>query len=70
MALGPPFQPGYVGCAAFDRSSPVQLMLWTMLACIAIGLTAPRFGRRQQLLVVLVAASMTVLYYVFPWRFV
>ncbi len=44
----------------------MPLMLTVIFVCIAIGLLAPRFGPREYLIVALLAATMTALYYFVP----
>ncbi len=48
----------------------MNLMLAVIFLCVAIGLLAPRIGRREQAGVVLLAVIMTALYYFRGERFV
>jgi hypothetical protein len=47
----------------------VNLMLCVILLCVVIGLSASRFGARQQGAIVLLASAMTALYFFFMNRF-
>jgi len=47
----------------------MNLMLLVILACVILGLWAPRLGRREQLAIGLVATTMTALYFFFSARF-
>ena len=47
----------------------MNLMLAVIFVCIALGLLAPRIGRREQLAVVVIAVAMTSLYF-FTRRFI
>jgi hypothetical protein len=47
----------------------MKLMLFVIFLCIAIGLIAPRIGRREVTAVFLIMAVMTGLYYQFGERF-
>ena len=47
----------------------MNLMLAVILLCVALGLVAPRFGRREQLAVGFLATAMTALYFFFSARF-
>ncbi len=46
----------------------MKLMLAVIFLCAALGLAARRFGVREHLSVVVVAGTMTLLYYVFADR--
>lgn len=43
----------------------MNLMLAVIFACVALGLFAPSFGRRENAIVALLAVTMTALYYFF-----
>jgi hypothetical protein len=43
----------------------MNLMLTIIFLCVALGLLAPRIGMREQLAVVMMATTMTGLYYFF-----
>ena len=47
----------------------MNLMLAFIVICTALGLLAPRLGRREFLTIVLLTATMTLLYYRFAARF-
>jgi hypothetical protein len=47
----------------------VNVQLLIIFACVGLGLLAPRFGPRQQGLVVAFAIGMTMLYYVTGTRY-
>jgi hypothetical protein len=47
----------------------MYLMLATMFACLLVGLFAPKIGHRAQAIVAILAAAMTTLYLLFPYRF-
>ena len=47
----------------------MNLQLAMIFTCVAIGLLAPRFGRRAHFLIGLLATAMTALYYFFSGRF-
>lgn len=47
----------------------MNLMLVATLAWVAVGLVAPRFGRREQMIAYAIAAVMVGLYYLFPARY-
>lgn len=47
----------------------MMLMLAVIFVCVALGLLAPRVGAREQMTVVLIATTMTALYYFFGARF-
>lgn len=47
----------------------MKLMLWVIFLCIAIGLIAPRIGRRELAAVFLIMVVMASLYYRFGERF-
>jgi hypothetical protein len=46
----------------------MNLMLTVIFLCVALGLLAPRIGKREQLAIVAMATTMTGLYY-FVHRF-
>ena len=47
----------------------MNLMLAFLIICVAFGLLAPGFGRREHLLVAALATAVTGLYFVFSARF-
>ena len=47
----------------------MKLMLSVIFLCIAIGLFAPKMGRRESVAIFLVMAAMAGLYYRFGERF-
>ena len=47
----------------------MSLQLLMIFACVAVGLFAPRFGARQQIVVAALATAMTALYLIFGARF-
>jgi hypothetical protein len=47
----------------------MNLLMLFFFGCVAIGLAVPRFGRREGWAVGGVAALVTVIYYLFPVRF-
>jgi hypothetical protein len=47
----------------------MNLMLAIMFLCVALGLVAGRFGRREYCLITLMATAMTLLYWLFGERF-
>jgi MFS-type transporter involved in bile tolerance (Atg22 family) len=48
----------------------MNLLIVYGLACIAAGLLARRFGRRQELIISLMAMTCTALYFLFPARMI
>jgi hypothetical protein len=46
----------------------MNLMLTVIFVCVALGLLAPKLGRREHLAIVVMATTMTGLYY-FVQRF-
>jgi hypothetical protein len=48
----------------------MNLMVSFILAWVAVGLLAQRFGRREQWIVNGLAGLMTLLYFLFPARFI
>jgi hypothetical protein len=48
----------------------MNLMIACLLVWVSVGLFARGFGRRAQLVVNGVAALMTLLYFLFPLRFI
>ena len=47
----------------------MNLMLTTIFLCVAVGLLSPRFGRREQWAIAIIATVMTTLYYLRGERF-
>jgi hypothetical protein len=47
----------------------VNLMLTALFLFLAVGLLSPRLGRWQQIAIVVIATTMTMLYYVRGERF-
>ena len=47
----------------------MKLMLWVIFICLAIGLIAPRIGRREVAAIFVTMATMAFLYYRFGERF-
>jgi hypothetical protein len=48
----------------------VNLMLAVLFVCVGLGLLAPRFGRRENFVVVGIAIAMSVLYLFQGMRFI
>jgi MFS-type transporter involved in bile tolerance (Atg22 family) len=48
----------------------MNLLIVYALACIAVGLLARRFGRRQELIISLMAIACTALYFFLPARMI
>ncbi len=47
----------------------MNLMLAATLAWITLGLLVPRFGRREQLAAYAVAVIVTLMYFLYPVRY-
>jgi hypothetical protein len=48
----------------------MNLLIVYALLCIAVGLLARQFGRRQEQIIAVMAVICTVLYFVFPARMI
>jgi hypothetical protein len=47
----------------------VNLMLAAALVWVTFGLLVPRFGRREQLGVYALAIAITLIYFLYPYRY-